>query len=93
MPFALGFKGTMNALGARNSKIANPLYTRYWSMVPYQLGLGVDRQAVKYSVRNCSTVSATLPDHLAIIFTKCLKRYIAKARRVYGISYTAKNFD
>lgn len=63
IPFALGFKGTMNALGARNSKIANPLYTRYWSMVPYQLGLGVDRQAVKYSVRNCSTVSATLPDH------------------------------
>ncbi|MBL2056320.1 catalase, partial [Klebsiella pneumoniae] len=63
MPFALGFKGTMNALGARNSKIANPLYARYWSMVPYQLGLGVDRQAVKYSVRNCSTVTAALPDH------------------------------
>lgn len=63
MPFPLGFKGTMNALGARNSKISNPLYTWYWSMAPYQLGLGVDRQAVKYSVRNCSTVSATLPDH------------------------------
>jgi len=61
IPFALGFKGTMNALGARNSQIANPLYARYWSMVPYQLGLGNDRQAVKYSVRACSVVSSSLP--------------------------------
>lgn len=63
IPFALGIKGTMNALGARNSKISNPLYARYWSMVPYQLGLDSNRQAVKYSVRNCSAVSTALPDH------------------------------
>ena len=61
IPFALGFKGTMNALGARNSQIANPLYARYWSMVPYQLGLGNDRQAVKYSVRACSVTPNNLP--------------------------------
>ncbi len=61
IPFALGFKGTMNALGARNSQIANPLYVRYWSMVPYQLGLGNDRQAVKYSVRACSMQPNNLP--------------------------------
>lgn len=61
IPFALGFKGTMNALGARNSQIANPLYARYWSMVPYQLGLGNDRQAVKYSVRACSMQPNNLP--------------------------------
>lgn len=61
IPFALGFKGTMNALGARNSQIANPLYVRYWSMVPYQLGLGNDRQAVKYSVRACSVTANNLP--------------------------------
>ncbi|MND39608.1 Catalase [compost metagenome] len=61
IPFALGFKGTMNALGARNSQIANPLYARYWSMVPYQLGLGNDRQAVKYSVRACSATANNLP--------------------------------
>ncbi|WP_198078502.1 catalase family protein [Acinetobacter calcoaceticus] len=61
IPFALGFKGTMNALGARNSQIANPLYARYWSMVPYQLGLGNDRQAVKYSVRACSVAANNLP--------------------------------
>lgn len=61
IPFALGFKGTMNALGARNSQIANPLYARYWSMVPYQLGLGNDRQTVKYSVRACSVTANNLP--------------------------------
>ncbi|MBP2603284.1 catalase family protein [Acinetobacter calcoaceticus] len=61
IPFALGFKGTMNALEARNSQIANPLYARYWSMVPYQLGLGNDRQAVKYSVRACSVTANNLP--------------------------------
>ena len=61
IPFALGFKGTMNALGARNSQIVNPLYARYWSMVPYQLGLGNDRQAVKYSVRACSATANNLP--------------------------------
>lgn len=61
IPIALGFKGTMNALGARNSQIANPLYARYWSMVPYQLGVGNDRQAVKYSVRSCSMQSNNLP--------------------------------
>jgi len=61
IPFALGFKGTMNALGARNSQIANPLYARYWSMVPYQLGMGNDRQAVKYSVRACSVTANNLP--------------------------------
>jgi len=61
IPIALGFKGTMNALGARNSQIANPLYARYWSMVPYQLGRGNNRQAVKYSVRSCSMQSNNLP--------------------------------
>jgi hypothetical protein len=61
IPFALGFKGTMNALGARNSQIANPLYARYWSMVPYQLGLDNDRRAVKYSVRACSMPPNNLP--------------------------------
>lgn len=61
IPVALGFKGTMNALSARNSQIANPLYARYWSMVPYQLGFGNDRQAVKYSVRACSVTPNNLP--------------------------------
>lgn len=60
-PFALGAKGTWIALNSRN-KISNPLQTRYWSMVPYQLGLGSDRQAVKYSARACSTVIDPMPE-------------------------------
>ncbi|MHA3891551.1 catalase family protein [Acinetobacter sp. GXMZU3951] len=60
IPFALGAKGTWIALNTRN-KISNPLQARYWSMVPYQLGLGKQRQAVKYSVRACSTVLSPLP--------------------------------
>ena len=60
IPFALGIKGTWIALNARN-KISNPLQTRYWSMVPYQLGLGSDRKAVKYSARACSTITDPMP--------------------------------
>jgi Catalase len=61
IPFDLGAKGTRIALETRNSKISNPLQTRYWSMVPYQLGTGPGRQAVKYSVRACSSVADPMP--------------------------------
>lgn len=63
IPFVLGLQGTMNALKARNSIISNPIQARYWSMVPYQLGLGADRQAVKYSARPCSQNTTLVPDH------------------------------
>lgn len=61
IPFALGFKGTSIAANLK-TKISNPLQTRYWSMVPYQLGLGSDRQVVKYSVRACSEIVDPMPD-------------------------------
>src|ERR1019366_6569174 len=61
IPFALGAKGTRIALETRSSRISNPLQARYWSMVPYQLGIGSDRQAVKYSVRSCSNVVDPMP--------------------------------
>jgi Catalase len=61
IPFDLGAKGTLIALKTRSSRIANPLQTRYWSMVPYQLGTGEGRQAVKYSARACSAVTDSLP--------------------------------
>jgi hypothetical protein len=61
IPFDLGAKGTRIALETRNSKISNPLQTRYWSMVPYQLGTGPGRRAVKYSVRACSSVADPMP--------------------------------
>jgi hypothetical protein len=61
IPSDLGAKGTLIALKTRSSRIANPLQTRYWSMVPYQLGTGEGRQAVKYSARACSAATDPLP--------------------------------
>lgn len=61
IPFALGPKGTLIALQTRSSKISNPLQTRYWSMVPYQLGAGDGRQAVKYSARPCAAGVDPIP--------------------------------
>lgn len=62
IPFALGAKGTRIALETRSKRISNPLQTRYWSMVPYQLGIGSDRDAVKYSARGCSAATDSIPD-------------------------------
>lgn len=61
IPFALGFRGSRIALHMVGKRIANPLQTRYWSMVPYQLGTGAGRQAVKYSVRSCTAVRDPMP--------------------------------
>jgi hypothetical protein len=62
IPFDLGANGTRIALETRSSRISNPLKARYWSMVPYQLGTGAHRQAVKYSARACSAGIDLLPD-------------------------------
>jgi Catalase len=61
IPFALGGKGTLIALETRSSRISNPVQTRYWSMVPYQLGTSTSRQAVKYSARACSATVDPMP--------------------------------
>ena len=61
IPFDLGVRGTLIALKTGGSKISNPVQARYWSMVPYQLGAGDDRQAVKYSARGCSATTDPLP--------------------------------
>ena len=63
IPFALGFKGTKIALQTTRSKIPNPMQTRYFSMVPYQLGTGADRLAVKYSARSCSNATDPIPSN------------------------------
>lgn len=62
IPFALGAKGTLIALKTINRRISNPLQARYWSMVPYQLGAGTERQAVKYSARPCAAATDPIPD-------------------------------
>ena len=63
IPFALGLKGSLIAWETGRSTIANPLQTRYWSMVPYQLGLGPGREAVKYSVKPCAEGTDSIPAH------------------------------
>jgi hypothetical protein len=70
IPFALGAKGTLIALETGSTRIANPLQTRYWSMVPYQLGDGPGRQAVKYSARACSATGDTIPKRPAHDFLR-----------------------
>ena len=63
IPFTLGLKGALIAWKTTRKKISNPLQARYWSMVPYQLGTGSDRQAVKYSARSCSATPDPMPDN------------------------------
>ncbi|KAF9430429.1 hypothetical protein BGZ94_006906 [Podila epigama] len=55
IPITLGVHGTLNLARLGHGKISNPLQIQYFSVVPYQLGLGPDRQAVKYSVRPVDT--------------------------------------
>jgi hypothetical protein len=53
LPFAalsgMGISGIKSAIGITSLKIDNPLHTRYWSMVPYQLGTGPGAVAIKFS--------------------------------------------
>jgi hypothetical protein len=62
IPLSLGFKGTVIAFETTRSKISNPVNARYWSMVPYQLGIGPDRRAIKYSARPCMAATERIPD-------------------------------
>lgn len=52
-PFAalsgMGTAGIKSAAAITSLKIDNPLHTRYWSMVPYQLGSGPTAAAIKFS--------------------------------------------
>lgn len=58
---ALGLRGSLIAIKA-SPKIASPLETRYWSAVPYRLGDGPRKQAVKYSASlHPAPVSKAIP--------------------------------
>lgn len=60
-PLSLGIEGTIIAAKISGKKIGNPLYTRYWSMVPHQLGSGAERRAMKYSAKPCIEMDNTPP--------------------------------
>jgi hypothetical protein len=62
IPFALGSRGIRIARELGSARIASPLEAQYWSTVPSRLGLGPDRQAVKYSARPCAPRSSVIPE-------------------------------
>jgi Catalase len=57
----LGWTGAKNATETTASHIDSPLNTRYWSMVPYQLGPRGAAVAVKYSAAPCVAHAIVLP--------------------------------
>lgn len=61
IPTYLGVKGSLHAFQMLRQKIANPIETRYWSVVPSQLGEGESRQAVKFSARPLGPTDNTIP--------------------------------
>ncbi|GJJ78387.1 hypothetical protein EMPS_10746 [Entomortierella parvispora] len=61
IPFILGLKGTINAGILTSGKISNPLQVQYFSAVPYQLGLGPERLAIKFSIKPVSSAVDPFP--------------------------------
>lgn len=61
IPFILGWQGSLNAYNMLAQKISSPLLTQYYSVTPYQLGLGENRDAVKYSARPCVASDPPIP--------------------------------
>jgi catalase len=57
IPFILGWQGTLNAAKMMSQKISNPLDVEYFSVTPYQLGLGEARRAIKFSSSPCEIPS------------------------------------
>ncbi|KAF9314100.1 hypothetical protein BG003_004532 [Podila horticola] len=62
-PLCLGVRGLLNAVQLSLGKIANPLQIQYFSAVPFALGTGDDRQAVKYSMKPVSSLQDGIPSH------------------------------
>jgi catalase len=53
IPFILGWQGTVNAAKMMSQKISNPLDVNYFSVTPYQHGVGESRKAIKFSSSPC----------------------------------------
>ena len=59
----IGLQGTKNISDFFSAQIGNPLEQRYYSAVSYRLGMGDDRIAAKYSVKQCSPIFTPIPDN------------------------------
>ena len=62
-PITLGLKGTLIVKELQKGVISNPLQVRYWSTVPYQLGIGPERQAIKFSIQPSSPTIDPIPNN------------------------------
>ncbi|MDB5088172.1 MAG: hypothetical protein JWR09_2166 [Mucilaginibacter sp.] len=62
IPLDLGLKGTLLFKELNSGKISNPLQIRYFSASAFQLGIGPDRQAVKFSVKPVFGIVDPMPE-------------------------------
>ena len=64
IPVTLGLKGTLITKEMLSKgRVSNPLQIRYWSVVPYQLGTGPERQAIKFSAKPSSAAIGPIPNN------------------------------
>jgi hypothetical protein len=63
IPFNLGLKGTNLFREINSGKISNPLQTQYFSASAFHLGVGPDRQAVKWSVKPATDYVDPMPEN------------------------------
>jgi hypothetical protein len=51
---SLGVEGVKIAKDIKSLQISSPIQAQYWSNVPYQLGVGPKKMAVKYTAKPCA---------------------------------------
>ena len=71
----LGLDNSRLALKIGGTRIANPLYEQYWSTTPYRLGIGPDRQAIKFFAKPCTKETHKVPG----FFSQPDTNYLQKA--------------
>jgi hypothetical protein len=79
IPLALGLRGSMIAFQTTRNPMSNPLHGQYFTMVPYALGTGPQRQAVKYAVRPCVAKPVRMPANPGPDFLRAAMRRTLKA--------------
>ncbi|MGB6308565.1 MAG: catalase, partial [Steroidobacteraceae bacterium] len=63
IPFNLGIKGTNRFRELNSGKISNPLQIQYFSASAFRLGIGPERQAVKWSVKPAAGYVDPMPEN------------------------------
>jgi hypothetical protein len=78
IPVNLGIKGTLLFKDLNSGRISNPLQIRYFSASAFQLGVGPQRQAVKFSVKPVSDAVDPMPDHMGPHFLRDMMKATLK---------------